>query len=52
MHSLLQAPLAIVDLETTGFDYDHYRILARYLTKCVGAGGTRVAPLNKCTASF
>src|SRR5258706_106428 len=38
--------------ERPRFDYDHYRILARYLTKCVGAGGTRVVPLNKCTASF
>src|SRR3954468_18460753 len=34
--------------ERPRFDYDHYRILARHLTK----GGARVVPLNKCTANF
>jgi DNA polymerase-3 subunit epsilon len=33
--------------ERPRFDYDHYRILARYL----GKPGTRVVPLASCTAS-
>ena len=34
--------------ERPRFDYDHYRILARHLSK----GGARVVPLDRCTASF
>ena len=33
--------------ERPRFDYDHYRILARHLSK----GGARVVPLDRCTAS-
>ena len=33
--------------ERPRFDYDHYRILARHLSK----GSARVVPLNRCTAS-
>jgi DNA polymerase III subunit epsilon len=33
--------------ERPRFDYDHYRILSRYL----GKAGARVVPLNRCTAN-
>jgi DNA polymerase-3 subunit epsilon len=34
--------------ERPRFDYDHFRILARYL----GKGGARVVPLERCTPSW
>ena len=37
--------------ERPRFDYDHYRILARYLGKMRGKPGARVVPLSSCTAS-
>ena len=37
--------------ERPRFDYDHYRILARYLGKMSGKPGARVVPLSSCTAS-
>ena len=37
--------------ERPRFDYDQYRILSRYLEKCVATGAARVVPLQKCTAS-
>ena len=33
--------------ERPRFDYDHYRILSRHLSK----GAARVVPLDRCTAS-
>ena len=38
--------------ERPRFDYDHYRILSRYLGKCVTTGAVRVVPLQRCTASW
>jgi DNA polymerase-3 subunit epsilon len=38
--------------ERPRFDYDHYRILSRYLGKCMAAGAARVVPLQRCTASW
>jgi DNA polymerase III subunit epsilon len=37
--------------ERPRFDYDHYRILTRYLTKGVARPAARVVPLSACTAS-
>lgn len=40
-------------LNTSGprFDYDHYRILSRYLGTMSGRPKVRVVPLASCTAS-
>lgn len=48
---LLDAPLAIVDLETTGarkprFDLDQYRILSRHLAGTRAAGRARIVELG------